>query len=119
MVEQQLRIRRYTAYGLLAVCLVTIVLVWSGVDFVLRPLAVLVFVLTAPGWALISYVNVRHLSVTWVSAVGISLAITLIVAQVLVLTRFWHPEAAVVVLAAVTALPLAHHVLRSRPGEAR
>ncbi|GAA3832799.1 hypothetical protein [Amycolatopsis tucumanensis] len=119
MVEQQLRIRRYTAYGLLAVCLVTIVLVWSGLDFFLRPLAVLVFVLTAPGWALISYVNVRHLSVTWVSAVGISLAITLIVAQVLVLTRFWHPEAAVVVLAFVTAVPLAHHVLRSRPGEAR
>ncbi|NIH80147.1 hypothetical protein [Amycolatopsis viridis] len=119
MVEQQLRIRRYTAYGLLAVCLVTIVLVWSGSGVVLRPPAVLLFVLTAPGWALISYVNVRHLSVTWISAVGISLAIALIVAQVLVLTHTWHPEAAVVVLAAITTIPLVHHVLRSRPGGAR
>ncbi|GAB3578903.1 hypothetical protein GCM10027445_46700 [Amycolatopsis endophytica] len=119
MVEQQLRIRRYTAYGLLAVCLMTIVLVWSGVDFALRPLAVLLFVLTAPGWALISYVNVRHLSVTWVSAVGISLSVTLIVAQVLVLTHTWYPEVAIVVLAFVTAIPLAHHVVRSRPGEVR
>lgn len=119
MVEQQLRIRRYTAYGLLVVCLATIVLVWSGVDFALRPLAVLLFVLTAPGWSLISYVNVRHLSVTWISAVGISLAITLIAAQVLVLTHAWYPEAAVVVLAFVTAVPLTHHILRSRPGEGR
>lgn len=119
MVEQQLRIRRYTACGLLAVCLVTIVLVWSGLDFALRPVAVLVFVLTAPGWALISYVNVRHLSVTWISAVGLSLSITLILAQVLVLTHTWYPEAAVVVLAFVTAIPLAHHVQRSRTGEGR
>ena len=119
MVEQQLRIRRYTAYGLLAVCVITIALVWSGLDFAVRPLVVLLFVLTAPGWALISYVNVRHLSVTWVSAVGLSLSITLILAQVLVLTHVWYPEAAVVALAAATAIPLTHHVLRSRPREDR
>ncbi|WP_236794536.1 DUF1616 domain-containing protein [Amycolatopsis sp. GM8] len=112
---EQLRIRRFTAYGLLGVCFVTVLLIVLDLDSPIRTIAVLLFVGTAPGWALISYVNVRHLSVTWISAVGLSLSVGLIVAQMLVLTHQWHPEAAVVGMAIATAALLVHHVLRSRP----
>ncbi|WP_435159161.1 hypothetical protein [Amycolatopsis sacchari] len=112
---EQLRNRRITAYCLLGVCLLTVLFVVTGLTSPVRTLLVLVFVTTAPGWALISYVNVRHVSVTWISAVGLSLALTLVVAQMLVLTHAWHPEAAVVVLAVLTSALLAHHVVRSRP----
>jgi hypothetical protein len=114
-VVEQLRIRRITAYCLLGVCFVTALLILIDVHTPIRTLAVLVFLGTAPGWALISYVNVRHQSVTWISAVGLSLSVGLIVAQMLVLTHAWHPEAAVVGLTFATAVLLAHHVLRSRP----
>ncbi|KAA9149739.1 hypothetical protein FPZ12_042595 [Amycolatopsis acidicola] len=112
---EQLRNRRITAYCLLAVCFSTVVLILTGVTTPLRTLLVLVFVCTAPGWSLISYVNVRHVSVTWISAVGLSLAVSILVAQMLVLTHAWHPEGAVVLLAFATAGLLVHHVLRSKP----
>lgn len=115
---EQLRVRRITAYGLLAVCFGTVLLVLLDVDFLLRPLFVLVFVSVAPGWALIAYVNVRHVSVTWISAVGLSLSMCLVSAQMLVLTHWWHPDAGVVVLACGTAALLLHHVARSRPPKA-
>lgn len=114
MVEQ-LKIRRITAYCLLGVCFVTALLIVLNLHTPIRTIAVLLFVGTAPGWALISYVNVRHLSVTWISAVGLSLSVGLIVAQMLVLTHAWHPEAAVIGMVLATAALLVHHVLRSRP----
>jgi ABC-type iron transport system FetAB permease component len=114
-VVEQLKIRRITAYCLLGVCFVTALLVVANLHTPVRTIAVLLFVGTAPGWALISYVNVRHLSVTWISAVGLSLSVSLVVAQVLVLTHAWHPEAAVIGMVIGTAALLVHHVLRSRP----
>jgi hypothetical protein len=116
-VIEQLRIRRITAYCLIVVCMVTLGLVFGDVDTFVRPVAILLFAGTAPGWAMISYVNVRHVSVTWISAIGLSLAVGLIVAQMLVLTHAWHPEAAVVGMALLTIPLLAHHVVRSRPRE--
>ena len=115
---QQLRNRRITAYCLLGVCALTVLLIAIDVVTPARTLLVLVFVTTAPGWALISYVNVRHVSVTWISAVGLSVAVSIVLAQVLVLTHAWHPEAAVVGMAIATGALLIHHVVRSRPPQA-
>lgn len=112
---EQLRVRRITAYCLLAVCVTTLMLILADFTSPVRTVAVLLFVLTVPGWSLISYVNVRHLSVTWISAVGLSLSVCLVLAQFLVLTKFWHPEAALVLLDCACVPLLAHHVLRSRP----
>lgn len=112
---EQLRNRRITAYCLLGVCLLTVLLILLGLTTPVRTLLVLAFVTTSPGWALISYVNVRHVSVTWISAVGLSIAVNLGVAQIMVLTHAWHPEAATVGLAFASAALLAHHVVRSKP----
>ncbi|TVT17939.1 hypothetical protein FNH05_35790 [Amycolatopsis rhizosphaerae] len=112
---EQLRTRRFTAYGLLGVCFLTVLLVLIGISTPVRLVLVLVFVCTLPGWALISYVNVRHVSVTWISAIGLSLAVNLVLAQLMVLTHAWHPEAAVVGMAVASSALLVHHVLRSRP----
>jgi uncharacterized membrane protein len=114
-VGEQLRIRRITAYFLLAVCLVVVGTIVTSWENPLRTVAVLVFVGATPGWALISYVNVRHLSVTWISAIGLSFSIAIVIAQVMVLTKAWHPITAVLVLVLFTVPLLAHHVLRSRP----
>ncbi|MFD2416682.1 hypothetical protein [Amycolatopsis pigmentata] len=114
-VGEQLRIRRITAYCLLAVCLMVVGTIVTGWENPVRTVAVLLFVGAAPGWALISYVNVRHLSVTWISAIGLSLSIAIVIAQVMVLTKAWHPITAVLVLVLFTVPLLAHHVLRSRP----
>lgn len=111
----QRRTRRITAYGLLAVCAVTVVMIAADFTSPVRTLVILLFVLTVPGWALISYVNVRHLSVTWITAVGLSLSVCIVVAQFLVMTKFWHPQAAVVLLACACVPLLVHHVLRTRP----
>ncbi|HKS45859.1 MAG TPA: hypothetical protein VJT49_12255 [Amycolatopsis sp.] len=115
---EQLRIRRITAYCLLAVCAMTVAMIAADFAGPVRPVVILLFVGTVPGWALISYLNVRHLSVTWISAVGLSLSISIVVAQFLVLTKLWHPGPAVVLLATFTIPLLVHHVLRSRPAEA-
>lgn len=112
---EQLRIRRITAYFLLAVCLTVVGTIVTNWENPIRTVAVLLFAGAAPGWALISYVNVRHLSVTWISAIGLSLAIAIVLAQVMVLTRTWHPITAVLLLVICTVPLLAHHVLRSRP----
>ncbi|NKQ52811.1 hypothetical protein HFP15_07945 [Amycolatopsis sp. K13G38] len=112
---QQLRIRRITAYCLLGVCALTVVLIMFDLATPLRALVVLVLYTTAPGWALISYVNVRHVSVTWISAVALSISIGIVLAQMMVLTHAWHPESAVVGTAIATGALLAHHVVRSRP----
>jgi uncharacterized membrane protein len=112
---EQLRIRRITAYCMLAVCVMTVVSIAADVASPLRTMVILLFVGTVPGWSLISYLNVRHLSVTWISAVGLSISVGVLLAQVLVLTRFWHPEAAVVVLGCACVPVLAHHVVRARP----
>jgi len=114
-VAEQLRIRRITAYCLLAVCALTVLMIMLNLDTPVRVLLVLVLYTTAPGWALISYVNVRHVSVTWISAVGLSISIGIVLAQIMVLTHAWHPESAVVGTAIATAALLAHHVVRSRP----
>ena len=112
---QQLRNRRITAYCLLGVCALTILLIATGVVTPVRTVLVLLFVTTAPGWALISYVNVRHVSVTWISAVVLSVSVGIVLAQMMVLTHAWHPETAVVAMAIATSGLLVHHVLRSRP----
>ena len=112
---RQLRNRRITAYCLLGVCALTVVLIAVGVVTPLRTVLVLVFLTTAPGWSLISYVNVRHVSVTGISAVGLSVSVGIVVAQGMVLAHAWHPEAAVIALAIATAALLGHHVVRSRP----
>ena len=112
---EQLRNRRITAYCLLVVCALTILLIMVDVVTPVRTVLVLVFVCTTPGWALISYVNVRHVSVTWISAVGLSISIGIVLAQMLVLTHAWHPELAVVSMAIATGALLVHHVVRSRP----
>ncbi|HET6500232.1 MAG TPA: hypothetical protein VFG87_05640 [Amycolatopsis sp.] len=114
---EQLRIRRITAYCLLAVCAVTLVMIVAGFAGPVRTVAILLFVGAAPGWALISYLNVRHLSVTWISAVGLSLSVGILLAQTLVLTKTWHPEAAVVALVCATMPVLAHHAVRSKQAE--
>lgn len=116
-VGEQLLIRRITAYCLLAVCLALVGMTVAGWENPIRTVAVLLFTCAAPGWALISYVNVRHLSVTWISAIGLSLSITIVAAQFMVLTKTWHPVTAVLLLVIVTVPLLAHHVLRSRPPE--
>ncbi|GLY68923.1 DUF1616 domain-containing protein [Amycolatopsis taiwanensis] len=117
---EQLRIRRITAYCMLAVCAMTVLMIVADFTNPVRTPVVLLFVLTVPGWSLISYVNVRHLSVTWISAVGLSLSVCIVLAQFLVLTKFWHPEAALAILACVCVPLLAHHVLRSQlPAVAR
>jgi uncharacterized membrane protein len=116
-VSEQLLIRRITAYCLLAVCLAVVGMIVTGWENPIRTVLVLLFTGAVPGWALISYVNVRHLSVTWISAIGLSLSITIVVAQFMVLTKTWQPVTAVLLLVIVTVPLLAHHVLRSRPPE--
>jgi uncharacterized membrane protein len=107
-------VQRATAVCLVAVCLLTVVLVGANLHIPLRLPLVLLTVGVVPGWALISYLNLRQVSLLWISAVGISLAISLLGALVMVLFKAWYPRAAVSMLALMCLVPLTRHVWRTR-----
>lgn len=78
-----------------------------------RLLLTVAFFLVAPGWAIIAVTPWEpRTSVRWASAIAVSVAIDLLVAQAMVLTGSWNPSRALAVMTGLTAALLTVHVIR-------
>ena len=78
-----------------------------------RPLVVLLAMCLVPGGALLTRLLVSDVATAFGLAVGLSLAIEALVASVMAVTGWWHPEVAAVALGAVAAAMLALDLRRT------
>lgn len=110
--------RRATAAALLALTSVSLLLTAWGAAGTALLYVNTAFVLLAPGWAVTARLRISPRSLAWTTAVGAGISMTLLVAQLMISTHWWHPTGALLALAALTfvaLLPLARP--RRRPGK--
>ncbi len=99
-----------------AACVVAPALVAVDVESLVTLVAVVLLVSTAPGAALLPFLAPRGAALEAGLVVGVSLAVSTLVAQTLLWVGAWRPEAALYVVAA-TCLPalISHLAGRSTP----
>ncbi|HET6503278.1 MAG TPA: hypothetical protein VFG87_21220 [Amycolatopsis sp.] len=109
---------RLTAAALLVLTAVNLLLAGLDVHSALRLYLSVAFVVLAPGWAMTARLRIGTPALAWITAIAAGLSLTLLVAQVMVSTHWWHPTAAFLVLSALTFLALLAHLIRP-PAETR
>jgi O-antigen/teichoic acid export membrane protein len=70
------------------------------------------FTVLAPGWAVTAYARSVTQSFLWSVGIAVSLGIGMIVGQVMLVVHVWQPRYAILGLAALTLVPLVHHLHR-------
>ncbi|KAA2261706.1 hypothetical protein F0L68_15785 [Solihabitans fulvus] len=106
-------LRRYCAGALLVIGMLAAVLATAEVGGPVRLLITLVFLLVGPGWAVAAYLPGASAALTWAAATAVSIALSIVVAQVMLMLGAWHPTRALVLLAAASAPLLVHHLVRT------
>lgn len=104
--------RKTTAIVLLSIAALTALSVLIGVSGPWRLALTVLFALTVPGWAVAAYVRPWHQSFVWTVAVGVSLALSILLSQAMLSLGYWHPERALLAFALVSMIPLVHHIMR-------
>lgn len=104
--------RRVTALVLLAVAVGTAASVLVDATGTWRLVLTVVFALTTPGWAVAAYVRPWRPSFVWTVAVAVSLALSILLSQVMLTVGYWHPRQGLLALALVSVIPLVHHAVR-------
>lgn len=96
--------RRETAIGLALLTLVagTLTAAQAGAPLLLT----VAFVLAAPGWAIASYLRITQPALLWSLAAALGISLGILIAQVMVTTGHWHPEAAMLGFEAATLAAL-------------
>jgi hypothetical protein len=80
---------------------------------VVRLVAVLVFFLVVPGWAVVAFARPAAVTARVVTvSVAVSVAVDVLVAQAMLLTGGWQPRLAFAVLAMASAVLLLVHLVR-------
>jgi len=77
----------------------------------LRLLSTLAFLLLGPGWAAAGFLRRAPAAHVWLLTVGVGVAVTLIAAQIMVSTGWWHPEAMLYLLTALSVPFLLRHAV--------
>jgi hypothetical protein len=108
----QVTARQRTAGGLALLTLVTAALTVAQVHAGVLYLTI-AFVLTAPGWALASYLRITPPGLAWAVAAALGLAMAILVAQVMVTAGYWHPRGAMLAFEALTLAALLPRVVRA------
>lgn len=103
---------RTIAAALLALAILALLLTGTG-ESTFRLLAVLCFVVSAPGWAVIGYLGLPGLLTRCVAAVAVSLSIGTLTAVAMLSVGQWHPLPAMMVLESATAVALAGQLARA------
>lgn len=109
-------LRRSIIVALLALTAAATLLAAFGVQTPVRLLVTGAFLLAAPGWAVSSYLRIASTSLEWIVAIAVGIAVSIIIAQTMVSTHWWHPVGAMVVLGALTFVALLHHLSRLPAG---
>jgi uncharacterized membrane protein len=103
---------RITATALLVLTVLTGACAVLDVRGGFRLLLTLLFVLFAPGWAIANYLRMDSPSLVWSVSAAVGGSVGIIIAQIMVTTGQWHPVGALLLVCALTVVPLVHHLVR-------
>ncbi|WP_432845314.1 hypothetical protein ACQPXB_30500 [Amycolatopsis sp. CA-161197] len=106
--------RRAVAALLLGLTVTVLLLAAWEVTSAVRLYVNTAFVLLAPGWAIVVHLRLATRALEWITAIAIGISGTLLVAQVIVSTHWWHPTAGFVAVAVVTSLALLWQLIAPR-----
>jgi uncharacterized membrane protein len=110
----RLQAREAVTLALLVVDLTALVLAAADAAGTVRFLTGLVTALAVPGWAIVSHLDLRWAAAEVALSVAGSLAIVLLVAQSMVMTRSWGPAAATWAIGGISAVLLVARLDRYR-----
>ena len=108
--------RDFVTVALLLVDAIVGVLVAAGIGGSARVAIGLTACLTVPGWAVVAHLNLRWPAAEAALTLAASLAILLVIAQLMISVRAWHPFAAWLVVSGLSAVLLIARLVRSRNG---
>lgn len=110
------RLRTPILWAAAGACVVAPATMLAGLHSPLRVAAALALFCLAPGAAILPWVAARGARVELGLIVASSLALSALVAQVMLWLGAWRPTAATCLLAAACAVPIGAQLLRGRSG---
>jgi len=89
------------------------ILVWSGTGAVLRPIFLFLFLLVCPGLAFTRLMHIGDMLTEFILAITISLAISILLAELMVFTHLWSPPVGFTVLIVISLIGAALQYITS------
>lgn len=107
--------RRYVALVLvacgLAACVFNMLGTTGGILGDLRFIVTVAFLILGPGWAAAGFLRRAPAAHVWLLTVGVGVAVTLLVAQIMVSAVFWRPDLALYAITVVSVPFLLRHAV--------
>ena len=107
--------RRYVALVLvaagIAACVFNVLGTTGGFLGDLRFVVTVGFLVLGPGWAAAGFLRRAPAAHVWLLTVGVGVAVTLLVAQIMVSAAFWRPDLALYVITVVSIPFLLRHAV--------
>ena len=107
--------RRYVALVLvvagIAACVFSALGTTGGVLGDIRFVVTIVFLVLGPGWAAAGFLRRAPAAHVWLLTVGVGVAVTLLVAQIMVNAAFWRPDLALYAITVVSVPFLLRHAV--------
>ena len=94
-----------------AACVMAALQVSGGPLGSVRQVLTLTFLLLGPGWAAAGFLRRAPAAHVWLLAVGVGVAITLLIGQLMVMTGWWAPVGALYLTAAASVPFLLRHAV--------
>lgn len=98
------------AAGVVA-CTMALLNIGGGFLGQLRLIVTIAFLLLGPGWAAAGFLRRAPAAHVWLLTVGVGVATTLLVGQVMVMTGVWQPVGALCLVAALSVPILLRHAV--------
>jgi hypothetical protein len=92
-------------------CAMSLLDIGGGVLGQVRLVLTIGFLLLGPGWAAAGFLRRAPAAHVWLLAVGVGVATTLLVGQVMVMTGIWRPAAALYLVALLSVPFLLRHAV--------
>jgi hypothetical protein len=107
--------RRYVALVLvvsgIAACVFNALGTTGGVLGDVRFVVTIAFLVLGPGWAAAGFLRRAPAAHVWLLTVGVGVAVTLLVAQIMVNSAFWRPDLALYAITVVSVPFLLRHAV--------
>lgn len=107
--------RRYVAIALVlagvTACVLNVLEVTGGLVGEVRFLLTMGFLLLGPGWAVAGFLRRAPAAHVWLLTLGVGVATTLLVAQIMVSARAWYPDIALYLITVVSVPFLLRHAV--------
>lgn len=95
----------------LAACALSLLKVTGGAAGDLRLFVTIGFLLLGPGWSAAGFLRRAPAAHVWLLTVGVGVATTLLAAQIMVSTVWWHPDLMLYIITAISVPFLLRHAV--------